>query len=94
MPCGCERIEEYTNQQNRVLADQATRAACDLRTILKRNCPNWHLMVTRETLYWVHRHDLVDEQRIAKEVARGEREAARQRALDKLNLDERRILGL
>jgi len=73
-------------------ADAATRAACDLRTILRRGgresdlCP--------ETREWIKRHDEWDARRAAAEEAAGLREKVRQAALNKLTLDERRALGL
>mgnify|MGYP001589901379 CR=1 FL=1 len=92
MPCSCEgaetqQIDDLTRNLN-----QATRAACDLRTILRRGGTEEDL--APETRAWIAQHDDWDRRRIAQEKASGERKKARAAALDKLNLDERRILGL
>ena len=91
MPCQCEPgPDDY--QRYREETDRATRASCDMRTILRRHkleaelCP--------ETREWIARHDKEDTRRIKEENERGQRESLKQRALDKLNLDERRALGL
>ena len=72
--------------------DGATRAACDMRTILRRH--GFEDELAAETRLWIAKHDKRDAERIAKETRTGERATARQAALDKLNMDERRILGL
>jgi hypothetical protein len=90
MPCrsdGCETSNEYEEA-----ADNATRAACDMRTILRRRGLEKELTV--ETRKWIKRHDKEDAERIAQENASGERERVRLAALDKLSLEERRVLGL
>ena len=99
MPCSCEGMEEVHQHNSNAeiaeykrLADNATRAACDMRTILRRNNLETHL--THETLKWIRKHDAADAARIAKETAEGLRERTRQAALDKLTLEERRVLGL
>ncbi len=76
----------------RLSADQATRAACDMRTILRRHGLEGELCV--ETRKWIKKHDDADAKRIAEENAAGIRQATRQRGLDKLTLDEKRALGL
>ena len=93
MPCRCDYMETPNEDQGlRREVDKATRAACDMRTILRRH--NLLGELTQETLKWVHQHDKEDEKRIAEENAKGIREAARKRGLDKLTLEERRALGL
>lgn len=73
-------------------ADAATRAACDMRTILRRNKLESEL--TAETRKWIAKHDAEDARRIREETEQKIRENTRLRALDKLTLDERRVLGL
>lgn len=73
-------------------ADAATRAACDLRTILRRGGKESDL--TPETRRWIAKHDDEDAKRIAKENAEGLRQRVKQQALDKLSMEERRVLGL
>jgi hypothetical protein len=73
-------------------ANAATRAACDMRTILRRNKLEKELTV--ETRQWIAKHDAEDAKRIAEENASGLRERVKQQALDKLSLEERRVLGL
>ena len=91
MPCQCgdygENIPQY-----RIEADKATRADCDMRTILRRN--NLESELTIETRKWIAKHDKEDAARIAEENAAGIRKKVRQQALDKLTLEERRVLGL
>ena len=71
---------------------QSTRAACDMRTILRRHGLEGELTV--ETREWIGIHDAQDARRIKIENENGTREKTRNAALDKLNLDERRVLGL
>ena len=73
-------------------ADEATRAACDMRTILRRS--NLEHLLTVETRKWIAKHDAADAKRIAEENAAGIRQRVKQQALDKLTLEERRVLGL
>ena len=74
------------------IADAATRAACDLRTILRRGGKESDL--TEETKAWIKQHDELDAKRVAIENECGLREKTRQTGLAKLTLDERRALGL
>lgn len=93
MPCRCE--EDHTPSEDprlRKAADAATRAACDLRTILRRGGVESDL--TPETRRWIKQHDDEDARRIAQENAAGIRQRTKQAALDKLTLEERRVLGL
>ena len=99
MPCNCEGMKEIHQHNSNAeiaeykrLADNATRAACDMRTILSRNYLVNHL--TTETLNWIKKHDAADAARIAQETASGLRERTRLEALNKLTLEERRVLGL
>lgn len=100
MPCQTywpsDRDEHSGNvfaiNQIKQIADAATRAACDLRTILRRGGNEYDLC--QETREWIKQHDEEERVRIAQEEARGERERVRREALNKLTLDERRALGL
>ena len=76
------------------LADKATRAACDMRTIIRKYGPQLETELTVETREWIKKHDEEDAKRIAKENAEGLRQRVRQKAMDKLTLEERRVLGL
>lgn len=93
MPCSdgsrvcCEESPEL-----RKSANASTRAACDMRTIIRRH--NLLKELTRETLEWIMKHDTADAKRIAEENAAGVRQRVKQQALDKLTLEERRVLGL
>lgn len=91
MPCRCED-DGLDIIRLRDEANAATRAACDLRTILRRGGSERDLC--SETRKWIKRHDEWDERRIAEENAAGQRQKVKQAALDKLTLDERRALGL
>ena len=91
MPCQCE--DDGTRYASiKAGADAATRAACDLRTILRRNGKECDL--TKETQNWIKCHDEWDARRIKEEEATGERQRVKAKALSKLTLDERRVLGL
>ena len=96
MPCRCDYMDDGCSSSNESYykkeADQATRAGCDMRTILRRH--NLEPELCAETREWIAKHDKADAKRIKEENTRGEREALRQKALDKLSLDERRVLGL
>jgi len=90
MPCRCE---EPTVSETWVdKAHAATRAACDMRTILRRLKKENEL--TTETRRWIAQHDAEDAARIAEENAADIRQRIKQQALDKLTLEERRVLGL
>lgn len=91
MPCQCDYDGDDVRRMKE-LADAATRAACDMRTILRRVKLEHEL--TRETRDWIKQHDEEDAARIADEKASGIRESKRLKALAKLNLEERRVLGL
>lgn len=92
MPCECAGFEEMDRRERKDAADKATRAACDMRTILRRH--NLEEELTVETRRWIAKHDKEDAERIAIENAAGIREEARRRGLRKLTLEERRALGL
>jgi hypothetical protein len=79
-------------QNLRLIANEATRAACDMRTILRRHGLENELTI--ESRNWIKEHDAQDAIRIARETASGSRERTKQIALDKLTLEERRSLGL
>lgn len=92
MPCRCEEPLETPARTD--AADKATRAACDMRTIILTYAPQLSDELTVETRKWIKKHDEEDAKRIAEENANGIREQARQRGLQKLTLEERRALGL
>ena len=73
-------------------ANAATRAACDMRTVLRRNGLEPDLC--DETRAWIAQHDAEDALRIEIEAASGYRDAFRKKAIAKLSLEERRVLGL
>jgi len=92
MPCrtdGYEHCEENTMKRD---MDQATRAACDMRTVLRASGLEYRLCL--ETIEWIKRHDKADAERIEREVAEGKREQVKRDALNKLSMEERRVLGL
>lgn len=91
------RTEGYDDQQDNSLWKEvtaATRAACDMRTIIRKFAPALEAELTPETCKWIHKHDIEDAKRIAEENAARIRENTRLRALEKLSLEERRVLGL
>lgn len=85
-------INDYNYTRLQEKSDAATRAACDLRTILRRGGTEEDL--TPETRTWVAQHDIWDARRIILENADGTRQNVKEQALAKLTLDERRVLGL
>ena len=89
MPCrsGIDEEQEAIKEVHRV-----TRVACDMKTILRR--ANLEGALTEETRQWITEHDAYDEKRIAEEEFRGERELVKHQAMEKLTMDERRVLGL
>jgi hypothetical protein len=91
MPCQCDGYENVSESLRRDV-DQATRAACDMRTILRKFGLEHELCL--ETIEWIRRHDKADAARIEYERKNKVREQTKQRALDKLTMDERRVLGL
>jgi hypothetical protein len=93
MPCGLAiDYDDGHNDELRRLANEATRAACDMRTILRKHGLENELC--GETVGWIAKHDREDAERIRKEKENGERIRLYQAALDKLSMDDRRILGL
>lgn len=96
MPCRCDdwdsNVSSSETDHYRKEADQSTRAACDMRTILRKYGLENELTV--ETRKWIKKHDDADAKRIAEENAAGIRQRVKQQALDKLTLEERRVLGL
>ena len=92
MPCMCEGADREESAIVRKKADAATRAACDLRTILRRGGTESDLC--EETRRWISQHDDWDRRRIEQENAAGIRQRTKEQALAKLTLDERRVLGL
>lgn len=95
MPCRCDYPEsEGENPRLREEADKATRAACDMRTIIRKYAPATEIELTPETRKWIAQHDKEDAKRIAEENKQKIRENTRLRALEKLTLEERRVLGL
>ncbi len=117
-PCYTHTRTEYRdNPEMKKRLDKATRAACDMRTILRRFDLEKHL--ADETREWIKGHDEADRKRIAQRQEKIWREEqrkialnnlteadkivlgmtsgsdkARQAALSKLTMDQRRILGL
>ena len=93
MPCCDSRDSASTvRSEMKVRIDKVTRVCCDMRTILRRKGLEKELTV--ESRDWIKEHDLWDKERIAEEEACGEREQVRLNALDKLSLEERRVLGV
>ena len=92
MPCHCEGACAYSAKKRTAELDRLTRVCCDMRTILRREALDKEL--TTETRSWIAEHDEADRKRIEKENAEGIRERTRLAALDKLSLEERRVLGL
>ena len=90
MPCHVDYCDDSNKYEE--LANKATRAACDMRTILRRN--DLEKELTSEAREWIAGHDKADEKRIKEETAKGFRELARLAAMAKLNLEDRRVLGL
>ena len=92
MPCSCEGYEEDDRRREVQKLHTVTKAACDMRTILRKH----HLEdeLAPGTRHWIAKHDAWDERRIAEEAASGKRAEAKQKALDKLTVDDRRVLGL
>jgi hypothetical protein len=91
MPC-----QYYTSEEERQIAykdlNRLTRICCDMRTILRRH--NLESELCKESLEWIRQHDEEDAIRIERERKTGKRETAKLRALNKLTMDERRMLGL
>ena len=95
MPCQCDYPSGPSEDSGlRREADAATRASCDMRTIIRKFAPNLMDELTSETLRWIQKHDNEDAKRIAEENAKGIREEVRKKAMSKLSLEERRVLGL
>ena len=92
MPCHYEGDEGEDAARHQRKLDRLTRVNCDMRTVLRRAGLEPELTV--ESREWIAEHDDWDARRIAEEEASGERERVRQAGLDKLSLDERRVLGL
>ena len=99
MPCSdggpCYQDDPETIQRLRdtkARLDWVTRAACDMRTILRRNNLEQHL--TAESRRWITEHDAEDARRIEVETKARIRQATKRRALAKLSDEEKVLLGL
>lgn len=92
MPCRCE--EPGVDESWVSKAHAATRAACDMRTIIRREAAYLICELTPETRRWIAQHDKEDAERIEQENREKIRENTRLKALEKLSLEERRVLGL
>lgn len=97
MPCRCDYPEDETlaveeRKQNKKELDRLTRVSCDMRTIIRRQL--LEIELTQETRAWIKEHDAADARRIKEEQKDGERRKVKQNALNKLTLEERRVLGL
>lgn len=90
----CEGAEDYERTELIAKANAATRAACDMRTVIRKMDPSLIYDLTKETREWIKQHDIEDAKRIKEEDAAGIRQKIKQQALDKLSLEERRVLGL
>jgi len=90
MPCECDPAQAY--EELKELADAATRAACDMGTIIR----NRKLLgeLTPETRAWIRAHDAADAKRMAEETENELRMKTKEVALSKLTAAERRSLGL
>ncbi len=91
MPCGYVYPEEAARILRHKL-NTLTRICCDMRTIIRRHSAERELTV--DSREWIAQHDEEDATRIRDENSAGIREKTRQAALDKLSLEERRVLGL
>lgn len=83
-----EVIQETTND-----AAKLGRVACDLWNVLKKSNIS-PMNLSPETLKWVGQHDKEDQERLRRERKNGVEESIKQRALSKLDQDERKALGL
>lgn len=90
MPCGDGGVPYREGRSEEIAAE---RAACDLWDAFSRSgLPMERL--SRETKKWIKKHLFEDQERLRREEAIGVKEAIRKRALEKLDQDERRELGL
>jgi hypothetical protein len=85
-----ETIQKLRNTKARL--DWVTRAACDMRTVLRRN--NLERELTTESRGWIVEHDAEDARRVEAETKAKIRQATKRRALAKLSDEERVLLGL
>lgn len=91
MPCRDDR-DWGSDQGYKRRLDQVTRAACDMRTVLRKHELLGELC--QETVEWIAEHDEADAERIRQEAEKQARENAKRTGLQKLTLEERRALGL
>jgi hypothetical protein len=92
MPC---RVDGYEDERSTPLyqtANDATRAACNMRNIIRRH--NLENELTTETRKWIMKHDEEDAKRIALDKEVEEKLRKKREALSKLSPEDRRILGL
>lgn len=91
MPCR-DDVDWGSDQGYKRRLDMVTRAACDMRTILRRHELEGELC--QETRDWIVEHDQADAARLQQAAEQKAREDAKQRGIAKLTLEERRALGL
>ncbi len=93
MPCSSEGYDD----SDRIAADAATRAACDMVRVVRSTPSTWDKVagkLSAGTLAWVQRHDELDARREREEVDRAKQKRIRDEALAKLSKKEREALGI
>lgn len=99
MPCRCDDYPETIQPQNnqaekwlRKQADNATFAACEMRTVLRNN--NLENKLSPRTLAWIKRHDEEDAKREREKRTEQSKADTKKSALNKLTKEEKIALGL
>ena len=90
MPCHDSREGDNSELLERL--DAATKAACEMASVL-RETPLVTLL-SPQTRLWIKEHRRADDERLAVEREARRRKELRTRALDKLSVEEREMLGL
>lgn len=103
MPCGSRDDDERNIVELQKEAKLATRAACDMAALIRKEdskMPKNHKGITlfsrlkRETTTWVRTHDAIDASRLKSEARAKQRKETIQKALHKLTEKEKELLNL
>lgn len=97
MPCRDDRNDCYENPETRRRLDKVTRLLCGLcRKITKRGFMTRIEFIddNEELKIWWEEHQEADLRRIERENLQKQKEKRKKEALAKLNLEDRKILGL
>jgi hypothetical protein len=88
MPCRCDDLIEADHRARDLELDKVTRMLCELCAKTKEKD------MSKELLVWWHEHVEADRKRLAEEARWAQEQDMRNKALNKLTAEERKLLRL